>query len=102
MPQRQFWTNEWPTKITFALAVKPDDPEADPSGTVTVFNQSGQRMLTRTSTIPAGFAAWAFADACRAGMEGWELGGPEDAERAFTRVLAQWRRDARVINRQGS
>lgn len=101
MPNREFWTNEWPTKVVFTFVLAPDDPDADPTGVIEVHNQSGQLMKKEAASIPNGFGAWAFADACRAAMEGWELGGVDDTVRAFTRVLAQWRRDARAIDREG-
>ena len=101
MPQRQFWTHEYPTKIVFTFVLAADDPDADPTGVIEIRNQSGQLMKKQAGSIPVGFGAWAFADACRAGMEGWELGESDDAVRAFIRTLSQWRRDARAIYRKG-
>jgi hypothetical protein len=66
---------------------------------MSVLDQSGKSMAWAGGFVPAGFAAWAFSDAVRAGMEAFELATPQDAVNAFTRARTEWLRGARDLRR---
>lgn len=97
MPQREFWTEAHPTRIVFTMHAGLADSDGQPQGTVKVEDQAGKLMEWSGMSLPEGFASWAFADACRAACEAWELGTPKDVTRAFRRCCAQWKRDAKAL-----
>lgn len=97
MPQREFWTAQIPTRVVFTFAIDPTTDEVQSQATVKVEDQSGAVMVWTGGALPVGYAPWAFSDAVKAAMEAFEGSTPEDTRRAFSRTLAQWRKDAQLI-----
>lgn len=100
MPQREFWTERYPTEIRFAFRIDPVLPDNPSSMSVIVRDQAGKEMGFGAGLVPAGFGPWAFTDAVRAAMEAFELGSAEDCPRAFQRCIAETKRAIRDRNTQ--
>lgn len=99
MPQRQFWATAHPTEVRLAFCLPHLKPELNPTVSMSILDQSGRILEWNGGFVPAGFAAWAFSDAVRAGMEAFELSTPQDAIKAFQVVRTEWLGSARHITK---
>lgn len=99
MPQREFWTQAHATQVLTSFQINHTDPDANPTASFSVLDQSGKIMAWTGGFFPQGFAAWAFSDAVRAGMEAFEEATPEHAIKAFTRARTEWLRGARDLGK---
>ena len=97
MPQRQFWTEAHPVEVRLSFTIDATDPLANPQGTFSVLDQSGRIMSWQGGFFPAGFAVYAFSDAVRAGLEAFDVAGPEDATKAFSRARSEWLKAAKDL-----
>lgn len=99
MPQRAFWSKQHPTTVVIRFQLDPERVDTDPQASFSVLDQSGATMRFSARTAPLGFAVWAFSDAVRAGMEAFDVSTPEDACKAFHRVLSEWQKAAPMMGR---
>ena len=99
MPQRAFWSKQHATTVVIRFQLDPERIDTDPQASFSVLDQSGATMRFAARTAPLGFAAWAFSDAVRAGMEAFDASSPEDACKAFWRVLGEWQAAAPMMGR---
>lgn len=97
MPQRQFWTSQHPCRVSFVLHENPQKPAADPTLSMTVYDQEGAMMVRQATSLPTGFVPWAMADTVKQAMEAYSVSTPEDAVKAFKGAAAEWREDVRQL-----
>lgn len=97
MPQRQFWAQQLPCRVRFELHENPLKADADPTLTMTIFDQEGATMERQAASVPTGFVPWALHEVVLATMEAYEAATPKDAVSAFKRTCAAWREDVRQL-----
>ena len=97
MPQRAFFSKQHPTTVVIRFQLDAEHIDSNPQCSFSVLDQSGATMRFSARTAPQGFAAWAFSDAVRAGMEAFDVSDPESACRAFHRALTEWSQAAKSL-----